>query len=108
MTSARMARVALLRQLPHPPLSPLVRRAIELAIVEAWDRLSPDLAKGRLGATEVSINTRLVSLLNQMRDHPSPGSAFTASVFQTVVRGGELVSYNGRKLEKRPDMAFRL
>jgi len=108
-----MTRGGLPRQaLPHPALGILVRRMIEDAIRLAWHRLRTENPSRRINlstAGEVKCTARLVKLLNKLRDAPDESlKGFSSSMFQVVARGGEVESFDGKHLEKRPDMVFRL
>jgi len=55
---------------------------------------------------EVAVNTKLESILNRMLEETLvPG--FSKAVFQTVIRGSELVNHDNTMPEKRPDLTFR-
>ncbi|WP_143195568.1 hypothetical protein [Archangium sp. Cb G35] len=89
-----------------------MRRTIEDAIRIAWQRLLTEKLPKRINlstASEVEFTARLVQLLNDLRDLPDDNlRSFSSSMFQVVVRGGEVESFDGKHLEKRPDMVFRL
>lgn len=104
--------VTLQKTLPHPTLGIIVRRTIEDAIRIAWQRLRTEELPKRINlatASEVKFTARLVKILNKLRDVPDEALRnFSSSMFQVVVRGGEVESFDGKHLEKRPDMVFRL
>jgi hypothetical protein len=57
---------------------------------------------------EKKLNQALVDELSRMLDEsPAPVMGFRSTTFETVIRGPELVNYNGRQLERRPDIVFR-
>lgn len=93
--------------LPHPALSSAIKVVIVRALISAWEHVLKE-ENDALALGEVRLTARLVRVLNRIRDEAGPGSAFSARVFQTVVRGGELESFDGKHLEKRPDLVFRL
>lgn len=101
-----------LRRLPHPDIGLLERRTIEEAIKRAWALLKEQphrLAVSLSVAAEVEINYAICEMLNQfLDDQDQPVAGFTASIFETVIRGGEVPDAGKTKKEKRPDLAFRL
>ena len=59
-------------------------------------------------ADEISLNRALIRELNRMmNDEPSEVPGFSAALLETVSRGEELANYDGRHVEKRPDLVFR-
>jgi hypothetical protein len=80
------------------------------ALYSAWKRLV-DEAETSGGALleeqEPAITVRLERALNDIQNEPGHPSGFSGSIFQTVVCC-EVTSYDQKKLEKRPDLAFRL
>lgn len=95
---------------PFPPFSLLVRKAIENAIREAWQRVKASFNPGDLAdAIEPEITAALQEKLNELR-HSSDdkASSFSASAFEHVSRGEECCNYNYEHIEKRPDLTFRL
>jgi len=97
--------------LPYPTPSLPLRRAIEMALRVAWQRIKKGTAAYRKQlrmASEVHLTTVLVEQLNALRADPTtPVPGFTGSLFETVIRGGEVTNFDGSALEKRPDMVFR-
>lgn len=89
-----------------------VRRLIETAIRHAFNLVAAGVGNPPINlqnAAEIAITERLEDILNQLRNDPNePVRGFTASKFETVIRGGEIKSADGSKLEKRPDLTFRL
>jgi hypothetical protein len=78
--------------------------AIEEALWLAWERVTVDADE----VDEVNITSRLEGELGRMMNHePPPVEGFTRETFETPVRGGELESFDGKKLEKRPDIVLR-
>lgn len=100
------------RPLPHPSLALIVRKTVEDALRLTWQRLHAEKGPKRINtstAGEVKFTARMVRLLNRLRDQPDKSLLnFSASIFQVVSRGGEVESFDGHHLEKRPDMVFRL
>ena len=86
------------------------RRNIEDAIRHAWQRVRASPSWAALAAAgEVQLSVRLQEELNAMLDaHPAPVPGWDGDVFQDVVRGAEICDFSGQKLEKRPDLTFRL
>lgn len=94
-------------QLPYPfPFSEAERLTIEDAIRIGVTRVIASQALDCRTADEKDFTEALVSELNRMMNvEDVPG--FSASWLETVPRGGELRSFDGRHVEKRPDMVFR-
>jgi hypothetical protein len=95
--------------LPYPPLTPELQRVIRAAVGVAWRVVLREIVEGRCDRTgEVSITIALERALNHLLDEePSFVPGFSASIFETLVRGGEVVNYNRTSVEKRPDLTFR-
>jgi hypothetical protein len=49
-----------------------------------------------------------LALNELLDDEEEPVSGFSSELFETVERGAEVVNYSGMKLEKRPDLRFRM
>ncbi len=96
--------------LPCPPLAHALQHVIRSAIGAAWGFVLGEISEGRCDVTgEVPITIELERTLNYLlNEEPSIVPGFSASIFETLVRGGEVVSYNRASLEKRPDLTFRL
>ena len=96
--------------LPHPEMPPSAQRVVRAALRHAWDIVRAQAAAGELqAAAEPQLTAILQMTLNQLLDddaEPVPG--FSANDFELVERGTESVNYNGTRLEKRPDLRFRL
>jgi hypothetical protein len=59
--------------------------------------------------SEILFTRDLVDTLNSYLNDPSrPVPGFSGAIFETVIRGGEVSNYNGKHVEKRPDIVFRL
>jgi len=90
------------------PLS--AQRVVRAALRYAWNAVQARAEEhGLSGATEPQITTVLQFRLNELLDdddEPVPG--FSSNYFETVERGSEMVNYSGKKLEKRPDLRFRM
>jgi hypothetical protein len=90
--------------LPH-------KRIVFQALHAAWNRVvqeAEDAGGDLLVEQEPAITVRLEKALNEIQNEPEHPSGFSGAIFQTVVRGGEVTSYDHKALEKRPDLAFRL
>ena len=95
--------------LPYPPLPPALQRVIRAAIGAAWGIVLREISDGRCdGSGEVSITIELERALNHLlNEEPSLVPGFSARIFETLVRGGEVVNYDRTSVEKRPDLTFR-
>jgi hypothetical protein len=97
-------------QLPYPMMPPSAQRVVRAALRYAWNAVQARAEEhGLSGATEPQITTVLQLRLNELLDdddEPVPG--FSSNYFETVERGAEMVNYSGVKLEKRPDLRFRM
>ena len=86
------------------------QRVVRAALRHAWSIVRANAATGELEtATEPELTATLQMILNQMLDdetEPVPG--FSANDFELIERGAESVNYSGLRLEKRPDLRFRL
>lgn len=86
------------------PFSEAEHRAIEAAIVTSLDNLKSSIDSKR--ANEIEFTAGLVLELNRLLNTEEvPG--FSARWLETIPRGGELSSFDGAHVEKRPDMVFR-
>jgi hypothetical protein len=94
---------------PYPsPFSETEQRIIEAAIRIGLGRLLAAREFNLKGVGEKKLNQALVDELSRMLDEsPAPVQGFQSTTFETVARGQEMVNYNGRQLEKRPDIVFR-
>lgn len=97
-------------QLPYPMMPLSAQRIVRAALRYAW-RVVRFRAEehGLSSATEPQITTVLQFTLNELLDddnEPVPG--FSSNYFETVERGAEMVNYSGLRLEKRPDLRFRM
>lgn len=94
--------------LPYPPVSPLLLRAAEDAIAEAWRRFLalpvdlPSLFK----AHEDDITAPLINELARMCREGF--GAFRQDSFAAVVKSEELQDFSGKEVQKRPDIILRL
>lgn len=96
---------------PFPDWEPHLKSMVLQALVHAWSKLleeAQETGACLLEEQEPAITTRLENALNAIQAQPEHPSGFAASLFQTVVRGAEVTSYDSNTLEKRPDLTFRL
>lgn len=97
-------------QLPYPTVPLSAQRVVRAALRYAWNTVQSRAAQHELSsATEPQITTVLQLTLNELLDdegEPVPG--FSSNYFETVERGAEVVNYSGLRLEKRPDLRFRM
>ena len=94
-------------RLPYPALSDAVQHVVIRAVVKAWEIVRDGAASGTTPRREVPITIELQRELNRMLDTDND-LGFTASIFETVIRGGETENADETSLERRPDLAFRL
>lgn len=101
MTGARAT------SLPYrDPFSEAERLAIEDAIKIGLEKVRGSGVLDCRAADEIHFTEHLVTELNSMLDSfEVPG--FSAAWLETIPKGGELRSFNGTHIEKRPDMVFR-
>jgi hypothetical protein len=86
------------------PFTEAEHRAIEDAILTSVEKLRTSL--DARSAIEIDFTKRLVLELNRLLNTEEvPG--FSARWLETIPRGGELCSFDGSHVEKRPDMVFR-
>jgi len=96
---------------PLPALDVPIKQLILDGLRSAWERIVRQTAEdgGDLCAeTEPAITSRLHITLNAILGEVGHPSGFSGSIFQDVVRGAEIPNYSNDKLEKRPDLTFRL
>jgi hypothetical protein len=87
-----------------------LKQVVFQALNAAWESLTreAEAAGGTLlDEQEPAITVRLEKALNDIQNEPEHPSGFSSALFQTVVRG-DVTSYDQSKLEKRPDLTFRL
>jgi len=97
-------------QLPYPTMPVGAQRVIRTALRHAWSVVRDHDSLNKLAtASEPQITTVLQFALNELLDDESePVPGFSSNYFETIERGAEVVNYNGTRLEKRPDLRFRL
>jgi hypothetical protein len=96
---------------PLPDFEPYLKQIIIQALRSAWERIIEQVSHDGgdlLEEAEPALNARLENALNAIQAEPGHPSGFSGSIFQSVVRGAEMVSFNSARLEKRPDLTFRL
>lgn len=92
--------------LPWPNYAPGVRIVILTAVAAAWVEVNRICDVRTL--TEPEITTMLEQQLNKMmRDETGP-NGFNSALFETVVRDASVFTFDGRHIEKKPDLTFRL
>lgn len=94
-------------RLPYPSYSLPVQSVIVRALSKAWEVVRTCAAARTDPRLEVPITIELQRELNRMLDTDND-IGFTASVFETVIRGGETENMDGTSPERRPDLTFRL
>lgn len=95
--------------LPHPPYSVSVLRIVESAIIEAW-RIIKESPQGGFDVTTANEDRITRELLAALINTVLAGKlirGFTDDVFY-LVREAKFDSYNGRHLDKMPDLHVRI
>jgi len=90
--------------LPLPPLSRVTLQVVAETIERAWNELVADHGEKLGRGDEAEVSDLMVSRLNQFLDYDS----CWATVAVGVSRGRESISFDGRHLEKRPDISIHL
>lgn len=90
--------------LPLSPLPHLVLLVIAETMERAWGDLSTRHAKILLQGDEAEITALLETRLNALRNEDACWEGLTSG----VSRGRETTSFDGRHLEKRPDLSIHL
>src|ERR1019366_8391207 len=96
-------------RVPHPAIRPQVLRVIERAIVKGWElvRTSPPKGFSLDSADEDPITAVLHNTLVNRVMHGNDVPGFTSDLFR-VTREPKVYSFDGRKLDKMPDLFFHL
>lgn len=97
--------------LPYPDFPRVVKAAVTIALRTAWLDICDELARVGLSVldeSEPAITTRLQKSLNSLLDDNARVPAFSGAVFQTVSRDESVTNYNSERLEKKPDLTFRI
>lgn len=92
------------QRLPLPNLSNVHLDVIADALVRAWEGLIQDHGSNLRLKDENELNALLQGRLNNLRFE----SRLLSQIVSCVVRGAESVSYDGRHIEKRPDLSLYL
>lgn len=97
-------------RIPHPKFSTREVRAVECAIKAAWAGLVKEPHQVDLsdinGASEVELTDALQRALDRLR-RAGIHRWFSEKTFETPVRDESVRSFDGKSLEKRPDLTFR-
>jgi len=94
-------------RIPYPAFSPPVQEVILRAITTAWEVVRSRAAARTVPRREVPITLDLQRELNRLLELDND-SGFTSSMFETVIRGGEIENVDATSPERRPDLTFRL
>jgi hypothetical protein len=89
-------------RLPLPAVALPLLIVIVAAIREAWECLVALHGTALYGKSEPELTALLQSRLNDLRNN----SRKLGQIVSGVVRGAESVSYDGRHIEKRPDLSI--
>lgn len=97
--------------LPFDDYSEGVKRVICNALRVAWAMLCDEVAREAKDVNtldEDSITVLYKEILNRIRtSSPPPVPGFTHLAFETVVRDATVVTFDGKSVEKKPDLVFR-
>ena len=94
--------------LPHEDLAASALRVVVKAFRAAWSELRNRAGDELATCGEDRITADLEYCLNRIRDDGQHPSGFRATLFQSVNRGAEVASYDGRHVKKMPDLVIRL
>ena len=103
----RPEQVAELTQGQYLPLEPIPALALQViteTIVRAWKELSASHEAILRNGEEAEVNALLISHLNNLRDD----DPCWENIASGVSRGQESISFDGRRLETRPDLSIHL
>jgi hypothetical protein len=89
-------------RLPLPAIATPLLGVIVGAVREAWEWLVLLHGAALYGKSETELSALLQSRLNNLRNN----SRKLGQIVSCVVRGAESISYNGRHIEKRPDLSI--
>jgi hypothetical protein len=94
---------------PHPPVSVAVILIIEKAIKYAWKKLkeNPPNDFNLSNSKEDNITVELQEKLEELRASEDI-DGFNAQRFETVNRGANFKNYNGKSINKQPDLIIKL
>lgn len=96
----------ILTEYPYPYWGEKLLFCIDIAIKQAWDNVLKKHSNKISHYNEVEITDALECELQIIMDKDKiPG--FDRTKFQSVVRGGEFRNFDGKNLEKKPDLFFR-
>lgn len=90
--------------LPLPPLPHATLLVIAETLERAWNELAVEHGETLCSGDEAEVSALLVLRLNQLLDEES----CWATVAVGVSRGREVISFDGRRLEMRPDISIHL
>jgi len=93
--------------LPHPPLAPSVLLLIRLVMLRAFELLREkplNLAAAQEDQVTTALRSTIENNLRQSGDVPG----FNRRTFETVIRQGGWANYDGKSLNKSPDLFFKL
>ena len=90
--------------LPLPPVPQLVMLVIAETLARAWNDLLARHAETLRTGDEAEVSTLLITRLNALRDEEPRWENLASG----VNRGEESINFDGRHLEKRPDLSIHL
>jgi hypothetical protein len=94
--------------LPHEDFPVSTQRVVVKAFQAAWSELRDRAGEELATSEEDRITADLEYCLNRIREDRGHPSGFRATLFQSVVRGPEVMSYDGLQVKKKPDLVVRL
>lgn len=89
-------------RLPLPPIASPLLSVIALALRDAWEHLTVLHGTALHGKSEPELTALLQARLNNLRNNRRKFGQIASG----VGRGVESISYDGRHLEKRPDLSI--
>jgi hypothetical protein len=90
--------------LPLPALSAAHLDVVLEALAASWCQLLEEHGCNLVTRDEIELNALMQARLNILVQN----SSLLSQLVSAVVRGGEMTSFDGSRLEKRPDLAFYL
>lgn len=90
--------------LPLPPLHELHLNSIAELLEGAWSDLQMTQPQALMTGTEPELTALMETRLNELIE----GSTYWSNLAFTVARGKETNSFDGKHLEKRPDLSINL
>ncbi len=93
-------------KIPHEDLSDRAKRVIIEAIGDAWSKVRANTGDDLSTSKETDLTAALEHYLNRILEDPNHPSGFRGTIF-TVIREASVPTYDGRSLQKEPDLIIR-